>query len=58
MRTNLCPVFILWIIALASGFYAAMGLKALIWDGSVMCEPPTISGGIFVLSLSLAMGWI
>lgn len=51
-------MFILWIIALASGFYAAMGLKALIWDGSVMCEPPTISGGIFVLSLSLAMGWI
>lgn len=51
-------MWIFWFIALVSGFYAAMGLKALIWDDSVMCDPPTVSGGIFVGSLCLAMGWL
>ncbi|MBY8333127.1 hypothetical protein [Qipengyuania pacifica] len=51
-------MWIIWLIVIASGFYAAMGLKALIFDGSVMCDPPAVSGGIFMVSLALGMGWM
>tara|TARA_B100001179_G_scaffold115216_1_gene82214 strand:- start:1114 stop:1269 length:156 start_codon:yes stop_codon:yes gene_type:complete len=48
-------MWVFWIVAAASGFFALMGLKQVIVDRNETVGVPSLAGAIFVGSLILAL---